>query len=195
MKKIILFFWLLATFGITLDGTEKTIKESLFFGNLKSPIEIYLFTDWGCPACRNLDSELEKIVHATEDKAKWTFVDFPIHRETFFYSPYNVSFMIFNKPKYFKLRNEMFRLAMHVTDPKDDQMILMAKEQGSEFHPLSQEDIALSQKYFKQLAEQFYITRTPTVIIINIETKKGRSLTGEEITEAKVLKAIGSLQR
>lgn len=190
---------LLAVIGVTrfdpLDAAENTIKESLIFGNKDSPIEVYLFTDWACPACRALEPEIEKMVPDIMKKARFTFVDHAIHTETLNYSPYNVSFMIRNKPEYLKLRHELTNLSIKTTAPTDEQIEKIAEKEGTKYQQLHFADIALSQKYFKQLAKQFSVSKTPTLVIVNRNTKKGKKLIGPEITEANVLKAIDSLQK
>ncbi len=191
--------FLVALIGVTkfdeIQAQESTIKESLFFGSKSSPIEVYLFTDWSCPACRQLEPEIEKMAPAVMEKAKLTFVDLAIHTETLNYSPYNVSFMIKNKPLYFRLREELTKMSVKTTAPTDAQIEKIAEQLGTKYEQLNFSDIAISQKYFKQLAKQFGVTKTPTLVIVNTQTKKGKRLTGiPEITESNVLKAINSLQ-
>jgi thiol-disulfide isomerase/thioredoxin len=196
---LLIFGFIIALVGVSkfnpLEASEKTIKESLFFGDSSSPIEVYIFTDWACPACRELDPELDKMASSIIKKGKLAFVDHAIHTETLNYSPYNVSFMIKNKPEYFRLRNELTKLSAKTPDPTEAQIEKIAESQGVKYQQMNFADIALSQKYFKELAKQFNVTGTPTVIIVNTQTKKGKKLTGiAEITESNILKAMDSLQ-
>lgn len=84
-------------FGISkidpMESAQSSVKESIAFGNEKSAIEFYLFTDWQCPACRKLEKNLGKIVPSIVENYKLVYVDFPIHPETMNYTPYNLSFM------------------------------------------------------------------------------------------------------
>lgn len=177
-----------------LAAAENTIKEGLFFGEKSSPIEVYFFTDWACPACRQLEPELEKMAPDIMKKGKLTFVDHAIHTETLNYSPYNVSFMLKNKPEYLKIRKDLIQLSTESKEPTLEEIEKIAAKNQIKYVPLNFSDIALSQKYFKDLATQFGIKATPTVIVINAETKKGKKLIGfEEINEANILKAIDSL--
>lgn len=190
---------LLAVIGVSrfdpLEAAESTIKESLVFGDKESPIEIYLFTDWACPACRQLEPELEKMFPEITKHARFTFVDHAIHTETLNYSPYNVSFMIKNKPQYLKLREALTKLSTETSAPTDEQIEKLAKKEDTKYQQLHFSDIALSQKYFKQLAKQFSIAKTPTMVIVNKETKKGKKLIGGEITESNIKKAIETLAK
>ncbi len=176
-----------------LEAAENTIKESLAFGNKDSNIEIYIFTDWACPACRQQEPEIEKMAPELMKKWRVTFADHAIHTETLNYSPYNVSFMIKNKDKYLKLREALTQLSQETPAPTDEQIEKLAEKFNTKYQQLHFSDIALSQKYFKQLAKQFGITKTPTVVVINRETKKGKRLVGPEINEKNVIKAVESL--
>jgi protein-disulfide isomerase len=179
-----------------LAAAENTIKESVAFGNTTSPIEVYVFTDWACPACRQLEPEIEKMAPDVMEKARLIFVDHAIHTETLNYSPYNVSFMIKNKENYLKLRDALTKLSEKVGAPTDPQIEELAKEFGVNYEQLNFSDITLSQKYFKQLGKQFNISKTPTIVILNRETKKGKKLIGAaEISQENVDKAIETLKK
>lgn len=178
-----------------IGAAENTIKESLFFGDKSSPLEVYIFTDWSCAACRHLEPAFEKMGPDLMKKGKLTFVDFVIHTETLNYSPYNVSFMIKNKPEYFKLREALTDLSVTTPAPTDEQIEKLAEKAGVKYQQLNFADIALSQKYFEQLGKQFGVTKTPTVVVINSKTKKGKKLVGGlEISEENIMKALNTLK-
>lgn len=196
---VFLLGFLIATVGTShfdpLAAAENTIRDSVAFGQKESPIEVYVFTDWACPACREVEKDLEKIAPDIMEKARLIFVDHAVHTETLNYSPYNVSFMIKNKPQYFRLREALTHWALTHPTPTDEQVEKIAKDLGVKYEQLNFSDIALSQKYFKQLATQFGVKQTPTLVIINTKTKKGKKLIGvAEITESNVMKAIESLK-
>ena len=191
--------FLIAVIGVykidPLSAQEATLKDSVAFGDKTGTIEVYMFTDWACPACRQLEIDLGKMAPTIMENARLTFVDYVIHPETLNYSPYNVSFMIKNKPQYFKLREELTNLSIKNHNPTEEDIKKIAENAGIKYQPLNFADIALSQKYFKQLAAQFGVSKTPTMVIINTKTKKGKKLVGiPEITESNILKAIESLK-
>lgn len=191
--------FLIAFGGVTkidrLEAAENAIKERVKFGNDNSPVEVFLFTDWACPACRLLEPKLESLSSKVMKKATLTFVDVVVHPETLNYAPYNLAFMIQNKPDYFKARNALIKLSQQTKKPSDRQIHQMMRPLGVNFQELGYEDISLGMKYFDQLADKFKINATPTMVIINREAKKGKKLSGvEEITESNVLKAIDSLR-
>ncbi len=189
---------LIAFFGTTkhdaLEAAQNSIKESLAFGDQNSDIEVYLFTDWACPACRKLELSLENIVDRIDDKSKIFFVDHVIHPETLNYIPYHLSFMLKNKPHYFELRDELTKLSVVNGAPSEQEIAALAARKGVTYSELNYSDIALGIKYFKKLGEKFKVKGTPTMVIINTTSKKGKKLTGNsEITEQNVIDAITTL--
>lgn len=191
-----LFF---AYFGIAkvdqLRAQEDSIKDRIVFGNLSSPVDVYVFTDWQCPACRNVEPALVKMAPVIEKKARLTFVDFIIHPETLNFIPYNLSFMLNNKGNYLELRDVLTKISTKTGDPSEQEIEKALAPLGIKYHQLSYSDVAVGIKYFKHLGKEFKITSTPTVIIVNKATKKGKKLHGgSEITEANLLKAIETLQ-
>lgn len=198
-----LFFlagFLFAFFGISkenpLQAGEAAIKESIAFGDTKSQTEVFVFTDWACPACRAIEPKLGKMSPTIMKKARLTFVDFAVHPETLNYTPYNLAFMVHNKPQYLKLRAGLTGLSKNVSAPTEQQIEKVAGKGGAKYQQLNYSDVDLGVKYFKHLATQFDIVGTPTIVIVNHQTKKGKKLTGtEEISEANVIKAIDSLNK
>lgn len=196
---VFFFGFLMAAIGTThfdpLAAAENTLKDSVAFGKTDSPIEVYVFTDWACPACREVEKDIEKMAPEIMSQARLTFVDHAVHTETLNYSPYNVSFMIKAKPQYFRLREALTRWALSHPTPTDEEIEKIAQQHGVKYEQLNFSDIALSQKYFKQLATQFGVKQTPTIVVINTDTKKGKKLIGvAEITERNVKRAIASLK-
>lgn len=178
-----------------LLAAQASFKDSIAFGNQKSPIEVYVFTDWFCPACRMVEPALEKMAPAVEAKAKLFFVDMQVHDNSLNFTPYNLAFMVNNKSKYFALRKALNELALKNKSPTEKQVQEAISPLGVKLRELSFTDISLGVKLFKSLGKQFNIEATPTVVIINVENKKGKKLSGAaEITEENMMKAIDSLK-
>lgn len=191
--------FLIAFLGVAkinpLEAQASTLKDSIAFGKDKGNIEIYVFTDWFCPACRKADPEIDKFVPEVQDTAKVFFVDAAVHPETLNYTPYNLSFMINNKDKYLQIRRALLALADKNKTPCDADIKQAVEPLGVTLKELNYSDVALGVKLFKKLVKQFEISQTPTVVIINSTTKKGKKLTGHsEITKDNALKAIESMQ-
>lgn len=178
-----------------LKAQEDSIKDRIVFGNLSSPIDVYIFTDWQCPACRSIEPALVNMAPTLEKNARVTFVDFIIHPETLNFIPYNLSFMLNNKEHYLKLRDLLTQISEKTGDPSEQEIEKMIAPLGVKYNQLSYSDVAVGIKYFKHLGKEFKVTSTPTVILVNKSTKKGKKLHGgSEITEANILKAIETLK-
>lgn len=199
----IVFFvtgFLLAFVGVAkqspLQAAENSVKESIAFGNLSSPIEVFIFTDWRCSSCRKLEPVIEYMMPEVMKHARVTFVDDAIHPETLNFTPYNLSFMVHNKAKYFALRNALGDLAEETKTPTDEQVEAIAKKNGVQYKQLNYADVALGIKYYNQLVKKLDVEGTPTLVVVNRSTKKGKKLEGTgEITQANVIKAIETLSR
>lgn len=178
-----------------LEAAQQEIKEQIKFGKTDSPIEIYLFTDWTCPACRTLEPKLESLVRNIAQTASFTFVDLAIHPETLNYAPYNLALMMNYKPYYFKARDALTKLSVKTKKPTDKQVNEVINPIGFKFQELGYEEISIGMKYFEQLADSFKVDATPTLVIVNRETRKGQKLAGvDQINETNTIKVIEALK-
>lgn len=190
--------FILAFSGISkhneLNAEEDIVKQQVAFGNLNSPIEVYVFTDWECPACRSLEPVFEKVATAVMPKAKLTFVDDPVHSATLNFTPYHLSFMINNKPNYLTLRSGLTNLSETTKEPSQQQITALAASKGVNFTPLNYETIAMGSRYFEHLIRHFNVEGTPTVVVVNKNNKKSKKLEGStDINEENILKAVDVL--
>lgn len=187
-------------FGVSkidqLQAVEDQIKEKIKLGNKNSHIEVYVFTDWACPACRKTEPALIAMGPKVMEEAQVIFVDTVVHPATLNFAPYNISFMVNNKPNYLKIREALTKLALTNSKPTDEDIQKAIKPLGIKLQELPYADVTQGMKYFEELVERFKITATPTVAIVNRDTKKGKKLSGaEDITQENVLKAIKTLQQ
>ncbi|MFV0340842.1 MAG: vitamin K epoxide reductase family protein [Parachlamydiaceae bacterium] len=188
-----------ATAGLSqidkLQAVEDRIKEEIKFGNKNSPVEVYVFTDWACPACRAIEPALERMGPKITAKAQLVFVDTVVHPETLNFAPYNISFMVNAKSKYFDVREALTKLSISNKKPTDQDIARVVAPLKVTYKELPYEDVTVAMRYFEDLVERFKVTATPTVAIVNRTAKKGKKLSGaDEITEANVLKAIDALK-
>ncbi|MGA8164858.1 MAG: thioredoxin domain-containing protein [Waddliaceae bacterium] len=191
---------LIAFFGIAkydpLEAARQSIKQSLAFGKKDSPIEVYLFTDWMCQACRSLEPSIEGLSQEIMNNGKLIFVDVVDQPETLNFVPYNLAFMLKNKPRYFQLRHLLTEISKKTGSPTDKEISSATEKLGIQYQKLNYSDIVLGIKYFKKLGEKFKIKGTPTMVIINTKAKKGKKLVGTgEINQDKVAKAIEALKQ
>lgn len=177
-----------------LQATEEALKGEMAFGNLHSPIEVYVFTDWKCPACRKIEPVIVESSPEIMKHAKLLFVDVIIHDVSLNFVPFNLSFMVHNKPQYLKLRDDLTRLSIMTDNPTQEQIQELAAKAGVQFTPMPFSELSMANNYFSHLTQQFAIESTPTVAIVNATTKKGKKLNGKEITLQNIKKGIDSLK-
>lgn len=186
--------FMFAEFGFTkfnkLQALEQEMKQNIAFGNTKSNVEVYVFTDWKCPSCHKVWPSIVASAPKIMEKASVVFIDMPIHDESLNFTPYNLSFMIHNKSQYLQLHTALEEIAQDTDTPKDDQVSAAANKLGVTYKQLNYADVASGMRYFKYIAEQFDIHKTPMVVIVDNKTKKGKKLAGSEITEKNILNAI-----
>ena len=202
LSAIILFAagFIIAFSGIgkfnALHAAEDSIKDKVYFGNPNSPVEVYIFTDWACPACHSLEKSFEAMAPNIMKRAKLVFVDDPVHPETLNFAPYNLSFMINNKQQYLALRSALTALSEETKSPTEEQVQALANKLGATYTQLNYADVALGSKYFNHLVDKLEVEGTPTVVIVSKSQKKGKKLAGTgEISEENILKAINALNK
>lgn len=178
-----------------LKAAEASIKESVVFGKASSPVQVYFFSDWQCPACRSLEPTIEAIAPKIMNRASLVFVDTIVHSDTLNFIPYNLSFMIHNKDKYLQLRHILTDISKTTGSPSEEQVEGAIQRLGVQHQQLHYSDITVGIKYFKHLVKQFDVDATPTMIIVHRDAKTGKKLQGSEINESNVIKAIESMQK
>lgn len=202
MKKFILIYVscaLALLVGNALCAEEKdplSIGEQIAFGNPNSNIDVFIFTDWFCPACRILEPSLEQMLPQIEQQATVYFSDFPIHAETLNYSPYNLAFMVHNKDAYPKLRMALTKLSTKNPNPTDEDVEAVAGPLGVQLEILDKDTIKEGIQHFLKLSQKYGVRRTPMMVIVNTKTNEVRRLTGyRQITLDNVLQTIDTLKQ
>lgn len=191
--------FLMAFSGTTKINAEEqilgSIKKSIAFGNIDSPVEVFIFTDWFCPACVRVEPIIQKTIPQIEKESQIYFIDAFIHYESLNFLPYNLSFMINNKKDYFDIRTALSKVSAKTDSPTDSQINAAIKPLNVTYQELSYKDIAIATKLFRNFKKQFSITKTPMIVIVNTQTKKGKKLKGTaEITESKIIEAVKELK-
>ncbi len=169
---------------------------NIFLGKQSSHVEVYIMTDWFCPHCLKAEQEIEKIVPSVDKKAKIFFVDVPIHPESLNYTPYNLSFLTYEKAKYMDLRKALLNLTKKKKEPTDEDVREAVRPLGVSYKPLSFLDATKGMKFYDSVAREFQVSGTPTVVVREIKTRKVKKLVGDkEITEANILRAVEEMGR
>lgn len=197
---IVFFGFIIAFFGMakndTLQAVEDKIEPQLIFGNKESPIEVYIFTSWTCPACKKLEPALEKMLPKIMTEARILFVDPEVDFTTLNFVPYNISFMLNEKPKYIQLRHVLSELSKETDTPTDELVSKAIADLDVKYKELSFADISVGVKHFIEVTKKFDISRIPAMVIVNSKTNQKQILTGSnEISESNVLATIEKLKK
>jgi protein-disulfide isomerase len=197
-KIALILFAFLAGLGTSAMGLKKTDAyasglslQSIAFGVVDSNSEVYIITDWFCPSCRIAEPEILKGAQRAMKRAKVVFVDYPIHRETLNYIPYNLSFMVREKGKYLKIREALDALSRKTKEPTPEEVQEAVSPLGVKFVPLNYVDVLTGTQYYISLMQKYKVSGTPTVIVTDSRTGKLKTLSGStEITSDSILKAL-----
>ncbi len=189
-----------AGLAVTAVGMKKPASaaglsaESIAFGNAKSSIEVYFVTDWFCPGCRAAEPEIVKGAGFAMQRAKVVFVDYPIHRETLNYTPYNLSFMVHEKEKYLRIREALAALALKNREPMPEDVQAAVSPLGVKYVPLNYADVMAGSQYFNSVIQQLKVPGTPAVVVRDARTGKSKILRGKAaLTSEGIAEAISEV--
>lgn len=178
------------------EAAVNDIKERIAFGLKNSPVEVYYVSDWFCPSCKKVEPLLQKMYPKIRSQATVYFVDYPIHRQSLNFTPYNLAFLINSKSHYFQARNLLSQLADQTETPNDEEVERAAQRQGIHFKELSFLDVEAGIKYFDQIVNKYNLNSTPTIIITNPHKGKTVKFEGrDEISEEKVLQTLEKMRQ
>jgi hypothetical protein len=198
---VLVLFVLCAGFGTATLGLKKpdaiaaaVTQETLTFGPPNSSYTVYIISDWFCPACRTAEPEIIKGAREAMKQAKVLFVDYPIHRETLNYVPFNLAFMVAEKDKYLKIREALGALSLKTKEPTPEDVQAAVSPLGVRYTPLNFSDIVSGTQIQMSIVQKFKPPGTPEVVIVDSMTEKTIRLSGtKEITSEKILKALSDL--
>lgn len=177
----ILLGFLIVLMGISspqLLNAQQIGKDPLYFGNRNSTLEMYVFTDWFCPACRLAEPNIERQAPDVARKAKLFFIDVPLHESSMNYVPYNLSFMLKEKTKYLKLRHQLNKLSEQKTAPTEKEVEDIATSLQTQYQQLDYAQVNQAIQYFKEIAKRYGVDNTPTVVLVNPKTQKMKKIVG-----------------
>jgi len=194
---------LLAGLGVSALGLAKPdafaaglTPETLALGSVDSTREVYIVSDWFCPACRVAEPAILSGARAAMKHAKVYFVDFPLHLETLNYIPYNLSFLAKEKEKYLEIREALVTLTYKTKTPTPEDVQAAVSPLGVKYVPLNFTDVLAGSQYHKSVVDRFKIPGTPAVVVRDARTGKVRILNGvKEIHRDAILQAIEEVSR
>jgi len=197
-SRVRVFIIITAMAAIGLGGAILGVKKEsqaaeldLFLGKTKSPTTVYFVSDWFCPGCRKVEPVVEKMFPNVARLARVSFVDFPIHRETSNFTPYNLQFLYFEKDKYISLRKVLGDLALKTKNPTPEQVQTAIAPLGVKLRQLEMADVLYGTQANFSVYRGFNVNSTPSVVVTNSKTKKTKILVGDsQISEQAVKAAI-----
>jgi uncharacterized membrane protein len=193
---IIAMFFALGMGGAML-GVKKEADAAeldLFLGKRSSSTTVYFVSDWFCPACIKMEPVIDDMFPAVAKLARVSFVDYPIHKETINYTPYNLQFLAFEKRKYISLRKALAGLALKTKNPTDASVQAVIKPLGVKLRTLSNSDVLYGMQANLMVYRGFDVNATPSAVITNSKTKKTKTLVGNQISEQAVKAAISEVE-
>jgi protein-disulfide isomerase len=204
MKSKLVFLVLVSLFfvmglGAAIAGVKKeadSAEPDLFLGRRSSPTTVYFVSDWFCPACRKAEPVIEKMYPELARSVRIGFVDFPIHRETTNFTPFNLQFLTFEKAKYISLRRALSDLSTRTRTPTEAEVRTAIAPLGVRLRPLNYSDTLYGMQSNLTVYRGFDVHSTPTVVVTNARTRKNRLLVGDrQINLPAVREAIAEVER
>jgi hypothetical protein len=178
------------------EAAMTDMKSRLLFGSKTSPVEVYFVTDWFCNSCKKIEPQIEKILPDIQKQAAFFFVDYPIHKKSMNFTPYNLAFLLNSKSQYLQARHALADLTHKTETPHDEDVARAVKPLGVPFKELSFLDVKSGMDFFDKIVEKYNLSSTPTIIITNTKNNKVMKFEGtDEISAQKVLDAIHTLSQ
>lgn len=204
MKSKLVYLVLVSLFFVTglgaaLTGVQKeadAAEQDLYLGRTSSPTTVYFVSDWFCPACRKAEPAIEKMYPELAKSVRIGFVDFPIHKETTNFTPYNLQFLTFEKKKYISLRKALADLSLKTKTPSEEEVKSAVAPLGVKLRPMSYSDTLYGMQSNLMVYRGYNVHSTPTVVVANDKTKKNKLLVGDvQINLAAVKAAIAEVEK
>jgi uncharacterized membrane protein/thiol-disulfide isomerase/thioredoxin len=143
-------------------GAEKSIVPSYGSGRY----ELIIFTDYFCPPCQAMESEIDPAVKEflSRGGVKVTFVDLPIHKETRLYAQYYlyVAKAAKNYENVLHARRLLFSLARNHAAQDEDELKKALKAEGI---PITVYDLSPVYPALNKIINAYQAKSTPTCVI------------------------------
>ena len=163
-------------------------------GKMDADVEVFVFTDWFCPACRKAEPDMERAYPNIMSRAKLVFVDMPIHAESMNFIPYNLSFLVREKGRYLEIRKALLRLAQRTKEPTPEDVQKAVAPLGVTYRPLNYADVNAGIQYFQSVVKVFKIQGTPAMVVYNRKTNTVKVLNGtSDLSYPNILMAVSGV--
>lgn len=189
--------WILAATLIPATGLfsapeKSTDPQDYRIGNPDSNVDVFIVTNWFCGHCQALEPSLQKFLPKILEKSQVTFVDLAFEgSENESLAKINLAFLINNKQDYLKIRPILEKIAR--SDATPEIIAAELKKNQIDVTPLDDATFTQLEDNFKKLLPKMEVSATPTIVVINRKTQEKKKLTGEQITEQKVMETINKI--
>lgn len=184
--------------GSAVAGVKKAGSSApdQFLGKRSSKTIVYFVSDWFCPVCVRVEPQIEKMYPELAKTVKIGFVDFPIHKESLNYTPYNLQFLTFEKGKYMRLRKALSTLALRTKNPTEAEVQSAVMPLGVKLRKMDYAETLSGMRNNESVYRGFNVNATPSVVVTNQRTKKSKTLVGyEQINEHLIRAAIAEVEK
>lgn len=184
-----------AILGVSKQDADAAAVNQ-FLGKADSTTTVYFVSDWFCPACKKIEPRIEQIFPEIAKTARVGFVDFPIHKETLNFTPYNLQFIFYEKEKYLDLRKALAALALKTRNPTADEVQHAVAPYGVKVREMNYADILYGMQADQAVYKGFKVKATPSVVVTDSKSGKSKTLVGEnEINLQAIKSAINTVKR
>ena len=178
-------------------------EEDIWFGNPDAKVDVYIVSDWYCSFCRQIEPTIQRILPEIRGKARYTWVEYPAHRESLNIAPHSIAALLDSKQSYLAVRAALIK-ATRIEAPGTKLQTLSDAQIVETLSPIVNTN---RPEELKERARQVFmagvafcranqITHTPSVVVVNRQTNAKKILAGAEAISAKtVLKAISDIQK
>lgn len=187
--------FIIAFLGVAKPQPSFAEDKHPVFGNQKSAVEVFIVTDWLCPACRHMEPIIDQAFPDMIKEASVYFVDKVIHPESMNFVPYNVSFMVNNKDRYLETRQALHLLSDRTHAPTLQDVEEALRPMGIKYRPLNFADVNSAIQFFEGINKTFEVRETPTIVIANRKSLQAKKLVGREITKENMMHAIEEMKK
>lgn len=203
MPKLIYIVLVTICFLMGLGGSILGVKKEagaseldLYLGKASSSTTVYFVSDWFCPICRKIEPAIEKMYPELAKSVRISFVDLPIHKETLNFTPYNLQFISFEKPKYIRLRKALSELSLKTKNPTEMEVQTAVAPLGVKLRQVSYADTLYGMQSNLTVYRGYAVNATPSVVVTNSKTKRTKILVGDnQISEKGVKAAIVEVEK
>jgi hypothetical protein len=184
----------IAFYGMGNPDRSRAEALPLALGSADSDIEVYVITDWFCPACRKAEPEMERAYPDILRRAKVMFIDHPVHPESMNFIPYNLSFLVREKAKYLEIRKALHQLSRRTKEPTPEDVQKAVDPLGITYRPLNYADVNAGIRYFQATVQAFRVEGTPAMVVYNRKTKTSKLLNGvRDLSYPNILMAVSGV--